>query len=294
MLRYVNNSTIEFAAGAPDVYAFDGSGPGISNGQRHSAPSTDVRHFNPGFVAGFAKRIASLVKLGSQDLEELRSLCRNCKWYEADYVLVSEGIATEDLWLIVQGLAYRYKLLSNGRRQILGYLLPGDICDLDFLASNSPDYSVALSTDSQVLRLPLQKIVALRSRQSGIERSLLIGENARQVLLREWLLNICQRKALGKVGHFFCEMYHRYQAIGQISANGSFPLPIKQAELADTAGLTLVHLNRTLQRMREMSLIVLRHRRLTIVDVPRLEALSGFETKYLQCPLGQAGRVWPT
>ena len=173
-------------------------------------------------------------------------------------------------------------MLVGGRRQIMGYLIPGDICDVHFVMFNTPDHSVALVGDSQVVNIPTHKIRELTLRFPTIERALSLAGLVDCSTLREWLLNIGQRDAMQKLSHFFCEMLVRLKAIDQIHVDGSFELPTNQATLADTIGLTPVHINRTLQRLRTAGLIRLCQRRLTILDAARLAAVAGFDGDYLR------------
>jgi CRP-like cAMP-binding protein len=101
------------------------------------------------------------------------------------------------------------------------------------------------------------------------------------VILREWLLNVGQRDALQRLSHFFCEMADRLQSVGEENDDGSFDLPVNQVTLADTLGLTTVHVNRILKRLRGEGLIKLSHRRLAILDRDRLARLGGFDGAYL-------------
>jgi CRP-like cAMP-binding protein len=179
-------------------------------------------------------------------------------------------------------MAYRYKLLPGGRRQILGYLIPGDICDTHFLLFNQPDHCLALASDSLVAKVPLRAILVVVARYPRIERAFMLAALLEHAIMREWLLNMGQRNARQGLGHFLCEMHLRAAAVGLVAPDGSVALPINQAALADTIGQTPVHVNRTLQRLRKDNLILLRQRRLTILDPCRLAEESGFDAQYLR------------
>ena len=227
-------------------------------------------------------KLETFAQLGAEDIGAIEALSRNPKPYRAEQVLIHEGSSIGHVCLIVEGLACRYKLLPGGRRQIMGYLIPGDLCDVHFVVFNKPDHSVALVGDSTVVKIPTHKIMELIVRYPRIERALSLASLIDNAILREWLLNIGQRDALQKLSHLFCEMSVRLKAIGRVHEDGSFDLPANQVTLADTIGLTSVHINRTLQRLRTDGLIRLRHRRLTILDMNRLAAIAGFDESYLR------------
>lgn len=97
---------------------------------------------------------------------------------------------------------------------------------------------------------------------------------------REWVLNLGRRQAGPRMAHLFCELLVRLQAVGLADAN-SYDLPVTQGDLADTLGLTPVHVNRTLMDLRAAELIVFENRRLTILDLTRLRAFAEFKPNYL-------------
>jgi CRP-like cAMP-binding protein len=102
-----------------------------------------------------------------------------------------------------------------------------------------------------------------------------------EATLREWLLNVGQRSALQRIAHLFCELCVRLTVVGLVDEHETFTLPLTQAELADTTGMTTVHVNRTLQRLRKDKLIATRKGRLTILDFQKLAEISGFNEAYL-------------
>lgn len=226
-------------------------------------------------------RLSAFVRLNGEERDALGMLSSNAKPFRSDQILVHEGSASNSVYLIISGLACRYKMLAGGRRQILGYLIPGDLCDIHFVIANRPDHSVALVGDSSVARIPTWRIAELIARYPNIGRALTLASLIDAVILREWLLSVGQRDALQRLSHFFCEMAVRLKAIGGANADGSFELPVNQITLADTLGLTPVHINRTLQRLRNDGLIRLCHRRLTILDRDRLAMIAGFDDSYL-------------
>jgi CRP-like cAMP-binding protein len=220
--------------------------------------------------------------ISSEEISALGALCRNSKRLRAEQVLVHEGCRTDMVYLILNGMAARYKLLPNGRRQILGFLVPGDVCDLQFLDMGKTDHSVGLLSDSEIVRIPLQTFRNLIQSFPGIAKTMSIAAMIEVASLREWLLNMGQREALQRLSHLFCELSLRMKAVAQVDEDGSFFMPINQATLADTTGLTAVHINRTLQRLRAEGLIRLRQRKLTLLQPERLAAIADFDESYLR------------
>ena len=257
-------------------------------GRRPGVVPPPVRRSNPiqaEVIAPANPLVAKLchfASLDDADIAALDAIVVAAKPYPSGKTLFHEGSVADHVYLFVQGMGCRYKLLPSGQRQILGFLIPGDLCDVQFLALNSPDHSVALLSDAQLVKIPNRRIFELLADHPCIKRALALAALLEFAVLREWLLNVGQRNALEKLAHFFCEMHLRLKSVGQVDDDGSIELPVNQLTLADTTGLTPVHVNRTLQRLRSEGLIRLCQRRLLILDFERLAALAGFEGNYLR------------
>lgn len=281
MLNYSRSQTIDDPGYGPATFSSVNSGrsqprPGPFE---HSAP---IPFVSPVVVNPLIAKLRRFAFLDAGDVDAVNAIAAPAKLYPAGKTLFLEGSAPDHAYLFVKGMACRYKLLPSGQRQILGFLLPGDLCDLQFLTLNPPDHSVALLNDSQLVKIPKRRIHEFLAQRPRIDRALALAALLDFGILREWLLNVGQRNAIEKLAHFFCEMQFRLEAVGQIDDDGSFELPVNQLTLADTTGLTPVHVNRTLQRLRSDGLIRLSHRRLMILDSERLAALAGFDGSYLR------------
>ncbi len=227
--------------------------------------------------------------LGQHDLGTLDRLCRNRKNLLSNLELAHEGHRLRTVYMIVTGVAYRYKFLANGRRQILGYLLPGDLCDVEFLLSNYCDHTVSLLTDAEVATIPAAELAQTIRDFPSIGRALMQAAAVEGAMLREWLLNVGQRDSVERIAHLFCELAARMQCLGEEGDDLALSIPLTQVELADSVGLTVVHVNRCLQRLRAEKLIAWNRRRLTILDHERLRRVAGFDKSYLK--LGRSAQL---
>ncbi len=226
-------------------------------------------------------KLQQFIRLDDEETAAIVALSFNAKPFGAGHILVHEGNTADYVYLMVQGIACRYKLLPDGKRQILGFLIPGDLCDLHFVA-HKPDHSVALLGQAKIAKIPSRKISDLLNRYPRIERALSMGTLLDIAILRQWLLNMGQRNAVQRLSHLFCETKCRLATIGHVDSDGSFEMPVNQSALADSTGLSSVHVNRILKRLRNDGLIKLRKRRLTILDPERLATLAGFNDDYLK------------
>lgn len=197
--------------------------------------------------------------------------------------LTSEGQSSNTVVAILEGFAYRYKMLANGRRQITGVLLPGDFDDSQYALRGPHDHSVATITACRIALVHKSALDRLSRDYPAIGHGFQWFTRVELGTLREWLLSMGQRMADRQVAHLFCELLHRMNGISRVIDLG-FALPFTQEELADILGLSTVHVNRVLQELRRAGLITLDQRRLTIVDYRGLQDLGQFDATYLHLP----------
>ncbi|UDL95520.1 Crp/Fnr family transcriptional regulator [Lichenihabitans sp. PAMC28606] len=198
----------------------------------------------------------------------------------ANVDLIAEGDRPENVHVVMSGLAYRYKLLPSGRRQILSLLVPGDMCDLHVALLGAMDHSLAAIVASTIVRIPRQTIEDLVENEPRIMRACWWATLVDEAVMREALVNMGQRPAGQMIAHLFCEWYVRLRAVGK--SNGlSFVMPMTQEELGEMTGLSTVHVNRSLQSLRAQGLVSFKHQVVTMMDFSRLAALSGFHPGYL-------------
>ncbi len=193
--------------------------------------------------------------------------------------LIGEGDRPEGMIAITEGFACRYKLRETGARQIMAYLVPGDICDLDTSVLNRMDHSIGTLSPCRVARVSTEAGRDLRE-HPGLARALRTMALIDEATLREWLMNIGRRSAVERLAHLFCELFMRLRAVGLAHGN-AYELPITQTDLADTTGMTSVHVNRSLGELRRSGLIERKGRGLTILDMPRLMDVAEFSPNYL-------------
>ncbi|WP_336491980.1 Crp/Fnr family transcriptional regulator [Methylobacterium nigriterrae] len=193
--------------------------------------------------------------------------------------LIREGERPENVFLITAGLACRYKVLSNGSRQILALLLSGDLCDLNVALLGAMDHSIGTLSPCLVAEVSRATVAELSTNHPRILQGLLWSTLVDLATCREWLLSLGQRPADQRIAHLFCELLLRLQLVGCADGN-SFDLPLTQGELGDVLGISNVHVNRVLQDLRKRNLIVFRGGRLEILDVEALQLACDFNPNY--------------
>lgn len=224
------------------------------------------------------------VPLGAEDKRLLNSVIRDARSVPAGTDLAREGDKPTSVHLIMDGFACRYKFTAEGNRQIMAYLLPGDFCDLHVFVLKQMDHSIATLSDCTAVDIPREKILELLQRPK-LSLALWCAALVDAAVLREWLVNIGQRRAGQRLAHVLCELLLRLRIVGL--ADRSYELPLSQKDLADTIGVSNVHLNRVLQDLRRENLISWKNEVLVIKDIDRLMEFSGFNPNYLH--IGKQG-----
>ena len=226
------------------------------------------------------QKLEGFATLSDADRTTLARICVDLRRVPPGTDLVREGDAPEGVFLVMDGMAFRSKLRANGSRQIMAFLLPGDLCDLDVALLDAMDHTITTFSACSVVRLAPETVAELLENHPQIARALRKAQLVEEATLREWLVNIGRRSAPERIAHLFCELLVRLQAVG-LAEQDSYVLPVTQIDLADTTGLTPVHVNRTLRELRSKGLIELTRRRLRILDLPQLRAMAEFRPNYL-------------
>lgn len=184
------------------------------------------------------------------------------------------------LYVNHDGWLSRYKILHNGCRQIVNFVLPGEIFGLPACAFGNSLYSVATITECSLSTVPIEIVSIAVERNPELSKALLLAAIGEAAILGERLIDTARRSAYGRVSHFLLELFVRLERSGQTD-NLSFDMPLTQEVIGDALGLSPVHVNRTLRALRDDKLIALDGKRVTLRDFDALCRLSDFEQSYL-------------
>ena len=194
--------------------------------------------------------------------------------------IIDEGEKVRDIHLVLTGLAARTKFLQDGQRQIMAFLVPGDLCDVEVFVLEAMDHDILAVSDTTCVLIPAGVMEEMLTQSSSLTKAMWWSTMTDSAVLREWIVGHGSRDATERLAHLFCEMLIRYRIVGE-TKDESFPFPMTQEELADATGMTPVHVNRVLQQLRAAGLIDLKGRSLTILDPDRLKEIGKYEANYL-------------
>ncbi|WP_137390195.1 Crp/Fnr family transcriptional regulator [Rhodoligotrophos defluvii] len=231
--------------------------------------------------------------LTDTDRTKLAELSASWHSAEAKIDLIREYEEPEHVRIVLEGFACRYKILANGRRSIVAFLVPGDFCDLHVPILGEMDHSIGTITSCKVVEISHPAINDVTERFPRIARALWWSSLVDEGTLRAWLATMGQLPADKQMAHLFCELHLRLKVVGYVSGT-TFPMPMSQEDLADALGISTVHANRVLQQLREDGLVVLRGKMLTIPDPERLTEFAEFHPNYLHLNRkSKLGRAMP-
>lgn len=186
-------------------------------------------------------------------------------------ILFMEGCRTDAIFNVTSGLVRQYRLLPNGRRQIVGFALPGDFLGLP--PGEIHSYSADAAVASTACRFPRQAFLSFLDDHPHLLRRLHDAAASALAIAHEQLMQVGPRHADAKIAAFILMMRQRWAHVRGI-ASPVVPLPMGRQDVGDYLGLTIATVSRTLHRLQRDQVIEIASRTIRIVNLPRLERLA--------------------
>ena len=232
---------------------------------------------------GHGPLAAKLQTYGSLDPAEIQVLdeasSRQASFGDGNDIVTYGSTPTESC-LLLDGFAARYKVISEGGRQITALHVPGDFVDLQSFLLQPMDHSIAAMSHCRVAYFPHTVLRQITETQPHLTRLLWHNTLVDGAIHREWLVAMGRLSATQHTGHLLCELYLRLEAVGLVK-DQSYALPLTQAETSDALGLSHVHMNRSIQALRGEGLVVWNNGVVTINDFDALAEFAEFDPAYL-------------
>jgi CRP-like cAMP-binding protein len=194
--------------------------------------------------------------------------------------LIREGDRPGPVFVVLEGWAFRYKILPNGTRQLMAFLMPGDACDLHIGILAEMDHGIRTATAARVATIGGDQMTELMHNHPGIVQAMYAAQLTDQGILRAWIVSMGRRSSIERLAHLICELYVRARSIG-IAEHGEFEIPLSQSIFADALGMTTVHVNRVMQELRLAGALILSRGSVRVVDPIKLVQIAGFDENYL-------------
>jgi CRP-like cAMP-binding protein len=224
-------------------------------------------------------KLTNFLPLSDEDVRVLDALCVKEESFEAGTDIVLEGAVPGSAFVLTHGMAFRYRLLPDRKRRILTFMIPGDLFGLHAFLLRSMDDSIGTLVPTRLAAISRATMFDLFEHHPRIGAALWWSALQQDAIKRERIVALGRRSARGRIAYLLCELVWRLRAVG-LGEDHTIPLPLTQAELTDTLGLTPVHIKRILQGMRRDELIALAHHQLSLRDVERLQEIGGFNQDY--------------
>ena len=226
----------------------------------------------------FVQKLKTLSDLDSADVGALAAVTSQPKDYASKQDMIREGDRPGPVFVILEGWACRYKILPSGTRQIMAFLLPGDCCDLHVGMLAEMDHNLQALTPCSVALIAGDKMENLLEDHPAIARAMYKAQLIDEGILRSWIVSMGRRNSVERVAHLMCELYLRSFSI---SGSDEVAFPISQIVVADALGMTPVHVNRILKKLRVAGAMSLTRGNLSIEDPLKLVEIAGFDENYL-------------
>ena len=235
----------------------------------------------------FIDKLCGFGQLSQNEVDALRAATAKPRKFAARRDLIREGDRPGPVFVVLEGWACRYKILPKGTRQVLAYLMPGDSCDLHIGLLAEMDHSIQTVTPALVATIERAEMEAMIDKHRGVAKAMYTGQLIDEGTMRAWITSMGRRASIERVAHLMCELYLRARNIG-LPTEPAFALPLSQLLLADSLGMTPVHLNRVLKELRLTGAMTLKRGSLLITDPVKLVQIAGFDENYLHRRLRQA------
>lgn len=221
-------------------------------------------------------RARHFTDLTAADLRDLRALIETEATIKKRRDLVLDGYEFSKLCFVKGGFAARYKLLRNGKRQIVNFVLPGDVVGIPGSFLDRAANSVIAVSDMTLQICSLEAFVGLCSRRPkfGLLLSWLAMQEA--AFYAEHVIDVGRRTPIERLAHLLLEIHSRLTMVG-LADGAAFTQPFTQEMMSDALGLSVPHLNRTLAQLRADGLIAVDGRRVELLDRKTLQMTAQYQ-----------------
>jgi CRP-like cAMP-binding protein len=225
-------------------------------------------------------RVAHYVDLNENDFENLLNLPHRIETRRPGEEIVAVGDVIDFVFVVESGWAIRYRILDDGRRQIVNFMLPGACFDMMSMAYAKADHAVSAATEVTLRRIKSSDFLKAISAQPRLATAFWWVAIQEEAILREQIIRIGRRSAKERVAHLLLELNRRIAAVeGQLTNFINLPFP--QALFADALGLSVVHVSRTLTKLKAEGFITTKQGGIEILEREKMADMCDFDSRYL-------------
>jgi CRP-like cAMP-binding protein len=230
------------------------------------------------------RKLSAFVALSADEFAILERLHQRRLTFAAGRDLVHQGQTEQAAYILSTGWACSYKIQPDGSRQIVDFQIPGDFLGLRSVLLHISDHSIEPIVDIEAAEVLTSDLLDAFARTPRLATAILWAASRDEAMVVEHLVGLGRREAEERMAHFLLELGARLALVG-MGGKAGFNCPLTQYHLADALGLSAVHINRVLRKLRESGLVTFRNGHVTFDDYDGLVALASFDPAYL----GQSG-----
>jgi CRP-like cAMP-binding protein len=227
-----------------------------------------------------SRRMSGLEPMAQQLQRDLHALARDRVEISAGRSIVAEDSRCPQLYIVEQGWVLRSRGLASGRRQIVGYSLPGDMLCTDSLLFKASSFDLSARTPVNLVRVDAPQGSELFERYPALAAAVAWTVGQDESILAERVVSLGRRDSLEKLAHALCELEARLSAIGMMRGQ-TIELPFNQEDFADMLGISVIHVNRTFRKLAEERVALYRKGSIELRDLARLKQIAAFDPGYL-------------
>ncbi len=220
--------------------------------------------------------------VSADELDFIQSCRSGTKAVRAGGAIVAEHRAPQRMHTLYSGWAFRYMTLADGRRQILNFLLPGDLIGLQGEFTDDATHGVEALTDTQLCSFGQDQLWRIFQQQPrlGYHVTWLCASEER--LVDENLVTVGRRSAAERIAMLLINLWRRAERVGLADDDGGVEFPLTQQHIADALGLSLVHTNKTLRKLERLGMHAADGGRLRLLDTHALERIADYDSRPLR------------
>lgn len=227
------------------------------------------------------RRVPSFREFSSNELSFVSSFKTGQLAVDTGATILVEGSHSAHLYTVLEGWGFRYKILPDGRRQILNYALPGDLLGLQGTLMGEMQHSVEALSAMQLCVFERERISGLYENHPSLAFDVTWIAAQEERMLDEHLLSIGRRTATERAAYLLAFLSHRAREAG-LKNGAATTLPVTQQHVADTLGLSIVHTNKTLRKLADRGVIRWLERGCEVLDTDGLCQIADWEPDHIR------------
>ncbi len=226
------------------------------------------------------RKLSAFVALSDAELVVLEHLHQRRRSFVAGHDLVHQGQSEQAAYILATGWVCSYKILPDGSRQVVDFQIPGDFLGLRSILLHTSDHGIEPIVDIEAAEVLASDLLDAFAQTPRLATAILWAASRDEAMVVEHLVGLGRRSADARMAHFLLELGVRLALVGMGSKSG-FACPLTQYHLADALGLSAVHVNRVLRKLREDGLLTFRDGEVVFGNYNGLVALANFDPAYL-------------